>query len=158
MLAVLLCPFLWLLSLVFHSTMLVAPPYFAPLMPWSYQSPRRDFVSTIAGLCAVSMRPGVKPRTAVRRYAYCAFCHVATNSNEAFRSSVCPTGRAYKGFDNWLVCRLRGWVHHRFAEDSTVCRAVMFPPVPMRQGVITRATPFLSKPLYTARRCVGKNR
>ncbi len=55
-----------MVSLVLRSTMLVmAPLCFAPIILSSSQSPRRDLASTIAGRCAMSMQPGIKPRPAV---------------------------------------------------------------------------------------------
>ena len=55
-----------MLSLDFRSAMLVmAPLCFAPIMLLSSQSPRSDFALTIADLCAISMRPWIKPHPAV---------------------------------------------------------------------------------------------
>jgi hypothetical protein len=41
----------------------MTPLCFTPIMLSSTQSRRRDFTSTIAGMCAISMRPGIRPRS-----------------------------------------------------------------------------------------------
>ncbi|MGY9061733.1 MAG: hypothetical protein ACKVG1_05460, partial [Rhodospirillales bacterium] len=68
-----------MVSLVLRSNILaMAPLSFAPIMLSSSHSPKRYLASTIAGLCTMSMRPGIKPHPAVaapRLLRFLPRCH-----------------------------------------------------------------------------------
>ena len=48
-----------------YAMLVMVPLCFVPIMLLSSQSPRSDFALIIADLCAISMRPWIKPHPAV---------------------------------------------------------------------------------------------